>query len=154
VDKFNSESGKRVRGVHPDGLEVLKAYEWPGNIRELRNAVERAVILCDGDFICVEHLPPDMAGRAPDKGSFRFPFGLTLDAVEKEYILSSLERNGGNKARTAEMLGVSEKTLYNKLNRYAAEARGDFPFVRKAANPPPAPANELARSADAALGRG
>jgi two-component system response regulator HydG len=100
----------------------------------LRNAVERAVILCEGDFITREHLPPDMAARAPDKGSFRLPFGLTLDVVEKEYILTSLERNGGNKARTAEMLGVSEKTLYNKLNRYAAEARGDSPFARKASH--------------------
>ena len=131
ADKFSAESGKRVRGAHPDALEVLKTYDWPGNIRELRNAVERAVILCEGEFITREHLPPDMAGRGPERGSFRLPFGLTLDAVEKEYILTSLERNGGNKARTAEMLGVSEKTLYNKLNRYAAEARGDFRFVRK-----------------------
>ena len=154
VDKFNSDSGKRVRGVHADALEVLKAYDWPGNIRELRNAVERALILCEGDFIAVEHLPPDMAGRTPDKGSFRLPFGLTLDAVEKEYILTSLERNGGNKARTAEMLGVSEKTLYNKLNRYAAEARGDSPFARKASNAPSGAAADIARAADAAVGRG
>src|SRR5690606_28672924 len=95
------------------------------------NCVERAVILCDDEYITRDHLPPDMSGRAPEKAQFRLPFGLTLDAVEREYILCSLERNGGNKARTAEMLGVSEKTLYNKLNRYAAEARGDFPYVRK-----------------------
>ena len=153
VEKFNSDSGKRVRGVQADALEVLKAYDWPGNIRELRNAVERALILCEGDLIAIEHLPPDMAGRAPDKGSFRLPFGLTLDAVEKEYILTSLERNGGNKARTAEMLGVSEKTLYNKLNRYAAEARGDFPFARKPANSP-STGPDLSRTADGAVGRG
>jgi two-component system, NtrC family, response regulator HydG len=154
VDKFSAESGKRVRGADQDALEVFKAYEWPGNIRELRNAVERAVILCDGEFITPEQLPPDMAGRAPEKGSFRLPFGLTLDAVEKEYILTSLERNGGNKARTAEMLGVSEKTLYNKLNRYAAESRGDFPFARK-------PSQQVSRTStdvppgatDVALGR-
>ncbi len=123
VEKFNNDSGKRVSGVHPDALEVLKNYDWPGNIRELRNAVERAVILCDAELITGEHLPPDMAGKGPEKQSFRLPFGLPLDTVEKEYILGSLQRNGGNKARTAEILGVSEKTLYNKLNRYAAEAR-------------------------------
>ncbi|MGQ0503780.1 MAG: helix-turn-helix domain-containing protein, partial [Myxococcaceae bacterium] len=123
VVKFNHDSGKRVNGVHPDALEVLKNYDWPGNIRELRNAVERAVILCDNDLINQEHLPPDMAGKGPEKQSFRIPFGLTLDTVEKDYILGSLQRNGGNKARTAEILGVSEKTLYNKINRYAAEAR-------------------------------
>jgi two-component system response regulator HydG len=154
VDKFNSDSGKRVRGVDADALEVLKGYDWPGNIRELRNAVERAVILCEGDFITREHLPPDMAGRAPDKGSFRLPFGLTLDVVEKEYILTSLERNGGNKARTAEMLGVSEKTLYNKLNRYAAEARGDSPFARKASHQSSTGQADVVSARDAALGRG
>jgi two-component system response regulator HydG len=125
IEKFNSESGKRVQGVHPDALEVLRNYEWPGNIRELKNAIERAVILCDGELILRDQLPPDMAGRGPDKQAFRLPYGLTLDAVEKEYILGSLQRNGGNKARTAEILGVSEKTLYNKLNRYAAEARAE-----------------------------
>jgi DNA-binding NtrC family response regulator len=125
VDKFNSESGKHVHGVHPDALEILKNYDWPGNIRELRNSVERALILSDGDLIAVDHLPPDMAGRAPERQVFKVPFGLTLDAVEKEYILGSLQRNGGNKARTADILGVSEKTLYNKLNRYAQESRGE-----------------------------
>jgi DNA-binding NtrC family response regulator len=123
VEKFNGESAKRVHGVHPEAMEVLRNYDWPGNIRELRNAVERAVILCDGELILRDHLPPDMAGRGPDRQTFKIPYGLTLDVVEREYILGSLQRHGGNKARTAETLGVSEKTLYNKLNRYAAEAR-------------------------------
>jgi len=134
IDKFNADSGKKVSGAAPDALEILKSYEWPGNIRELRNCVERAVILCDGELIRREHLPPDMAGRTPEKQAFKIPFGLTLDTVEKEYILGSLQRNGGNKARTAEILGVSEKTLYNKLNRYAAEARGERPGAKAAAN--------------------
>ncbi|MDY7227931.1 enhancer binding protein Nla6 [Hyalangium rubrum] len=123
VEKFRGDSAKRVTGVHPEAMEVLKGHEWPGNIRELRNAVERAVILCDGELITREHLPPDMAGKSPERHTFRLPYGLSLDAVEREYILGSLQRNGNNKARTAEILGVSEKTLYNKLNRYAAEAR-------------------------------
>jgi len=123
VDKFNGESSKRVSGVHPEAMEIFKGYDWPGNIRELRNSVERAVILCEGELLMRDHLPPDMAGKGPEKQSFKLPYGLTLDAVEREYILGSLQRNSGNKARTAEILGVSEKTLYNKLNRYAAEAR-------------------------------
>jgi DNA-binding NtrC family response regulator len=123
VEKFKGDSAKRLSGVHPDAMEMLKNHDWPGNIRELRNAVERAVILCDGELILREHLPPDMVGKGPERHSFRLPYGLSLDAVEREYILGSLQRNGNNKARTAESLGVSEKTLYNKLNRYAAEAR-------------------------------
>jgi len=123
VEKFNQDSGKHVTGVHPQAMELLRAYDWPGNIRELRNAVERAVILSDGELITRDHLPPDMAGKGPERHVFRIGYGLTLDAVEKEYILGSLQRNANNKARTAEVLGVSEKTLYNKLNRYSAEAR-------------------------------
>lgn len=133
VEKFNTDSRKHIAGIHPQAIEVLKNYEWPGNIRELRNAVERAVILCDDDLILSEHLPPDMGGRGPERQIFKTAYGLPIDLIEKEYILGSLQRNSGNKARTAEILGVSEKTLYNKLNRYAAESRGIAP---------PAPAME------------
>ncbi|HLT30108.1 MAG TPA: sigma-54 dependent transcriptional regulator [Myxococcaceae bacterium] len=123
IHRFNDESGKRVSGVHPDAMQLLKAHAWPGNIRELRNAVERAVILCEGELILSEHLPPDLGPRSGEKETFNLPFGLTLDVIEREYLLASLKRNNGNKARTADRLGISEKTLYNKLNRYAAEAR-------------------------------
>ncbi len=125
IEKFNEESAKHITGMHPEALDVLKNYDWPGNIRELRNAVERAVILCDGDLIQRDQLPPDMAGKGPERQTFRLSYGLPLDLVEKEYILGTLLRNSGNKARTAESLGVSEKTLYNKLNRYAAESKAE-----------------------------
>jgi len=123
IHKFNEESGKHVSGVHSESMALLRDHDWPGNIRELRNAVERAVILCDGELIHRDHLPPDLGPRSGEKETFRIPFGLTMDVVEREYLLASLRRNNGNKARTADGLGVSEKTLYNKLNRYAAEAR-------------------------------
>ncbi len=123
IEKFNGETGKRVQGVSPAALGVLQTYAWPGNIRELRNTVERAMILVDGDVIGEEHLPPDMQGSRPEAAMLRIPLGIAMDKVEKEYILASLQKNGGNKARTAEVLGISEKTLYNKLNRYTAEAR-------------------------------
>jgi DNA-binding NtrC family response regulator len=123
IEKFNAETGKRVQGVAPAALQTLQGYAWPGNIRELRNTLERAMILVDGDVIGEEHLPPDLQASRPEAAMMRVPLGLPMDKVEKEYILASLQRNGGNKARTAEVLGISEKTLYNKLNRYAAEAR-------------------------------
>jgi DNA-binding NtrC family response regulator len=123
IEKFNGETGKHVQGVSPPALAVLQGYAWPGNIRELRNPVERAMILTDGDTIDVEHLPPDMRPSRGESAVLRVPLGMQLREVEKEYILASLQRNTGNKARTAEVLGISEKTLYNKLNRYAAVAR-------------------------------
>ena len=123
IEKYNAETGKRVQGVTPAAMAILQGYAWPGNIRELRNTVERAMILTDGDVLGEEHLPPDMQASRPEAAMLRVPLGIPLDKVEKEFILASLQRNGGNKARTAEILGISEKTLYNKLNRYAAEAR-------------------------------
>jgi DNA-binding NtrC family response regulator len=123
IEKFNGETGKRVQGVTPAALATLQGYAWPGNIRELRNSLERAMILVDGDVIGEEHLPPDLQASRPEATTLRVPLGIPMDKVEKEYILASLQKNGGNKARTAEILGISEKTLYNKLNRYAAEAR-------------------------------
>jgi DNA-binding NtrC family response regulator len=123
VEKYNAETGKRVQGVAPGALATLQGYAWPGNIRELRNTVERAMILTDGEVIGEEHLPPDMQASRPEAATLRVPLGVPLDKVEKDYILASLQKNGGNKARTAESLGISEKTLYNKLNRYTAEAR-------------------------------
>jgi DNA-binding NtrC family response regulator len=123
IEKFNGETGKKVQGVTPAALATLQGYAWPGNIRELRNTLERAMILVDGDVIGEEHLPPDMQSSRPEAAMLRVPLGIPMDRVEKDYILASLQRNGGNKARTAEVLGISEKTLYNKLNRWAAEAR-------------------------------
>jgi DNA-binding NtrC family response regulator len=81
------------------------------------------MILVDGDLIGEEHLPPDMRPHAGEQAALRLPLGLELREVEREYLLASLERNGGNKARPAEGLGISEKTLYNKLHRYAARAQ-------------------------------
>ncbi len=123
IEKFNGETGKHVQGVSPGAMEILQSYGWPGNIRELRNTVERAMILTDGDAIDAEHLPPDMRPSRPEAATLRVPLGIELREVEKEYILASLRKNAGNKARTADVLGISEKTLYNKLNRYAARAR-------------------------------
>jgi DNA-binding NtrC family response regulator len=127
VEKFNAETGKRVQGITPAATAILQACPWPGNIRELRNVVERAMIMVDGDVIGVEHLPPELKPPPPAEAMLWLPLGLTVDRVEKEYILASLRRNGGNKARTAEALGIAEKTLYNKLSRYAAEERGQAP---------------------------
>ena len=118
VERFKAETGKRVAGFSPGALRVLQAYAWPGNVRELRNVVERAVILCDGEIIREEQLPPELEPKALEAATLRIPLGETLDEVERQYLLASLRRHQGNKARTAEALGISEKTLYNKLHRY------------------------------------
>ncbi|HXN54716.1 MAG TPA: sigma-54 dependent transcriptional regulator [Myxococcales bacterium] len=122
LDKFTREGGGRAQGVTAPALKHLQDYAWPGNIRELRNTLERAVILCGGGPIEVEHLPPDIAAAgAGESAYFKLPYGLSLRDIEKEYILASLNRLQNNKARTALALGISEKTLYNKLSRYSGK---------------------------------
>ena len=122
IDRFSREGGKRVQGVSPQAVKLLQEYAWPGNIRELRNTLERAVILCGPGMIDVEHLPAELATGGGESAYLKLPFGLPLREVEKEYILNSLSRLQNNKARTAQALGISEKTLYNKLYRYSGKA--------------------------------
>ena len=104
----------------PEAMEKLQHHEWPGNVRELANAVEHASILCDELPIGTEHLPDRFGTRrlridAPAAPNLASP--ITLRDLEMQAIYQSLERNGGNKPKTAEELGISLKTLYNKLNQ-------------------------------------
>ena len=100
-------------------MKVLSDYAWPGNIRELRNTLERAVILCGSGLIEPEHLPSELAAGGGESAYLKLPYGLPLREVEKEYILATLTRLANNKAKTSQALAISEKTLYTKLYRYS-----------------------------------
>ena len=121
---INSKHGKHVRGVGAEVMDIFMSHTWPGNIRELRNVLERAAIVCDRDLIGRAHLPSEFGkalGKAPsDLSSMRFPIGTTVDAIERELILQTLQTTGNNKTRAAELLGISLKTLHNKLKEYGA----------------------------------
>jgi DNA-binding NtrC family response regulator len=119
IEKFSKEGGKKLQGVSPTAMKLLCDYAWPGNIRELRNTLERAVILCGSELIEPEHLPAELASGGGESAYLKLPYGLPLREIEKEYILATLHRLQNNKARTAQALGISEKTLYNKLYRYS-----------------------------------
>lgn len=126
IARFAAEAGKRVHGASPEALRLLSDYAWPGNIRELRNSIERAVLLCEGQEITADDLPSDVV-RATDQAALNLPLGLALSDVTRAYIEAMLVREGGNKSRAAQALGISEKTLYNKLQRYAADDRRSTP---------------------------
>ena len=98
--------------------ECLLKYDWPGNIRELRNALEQAIILGDGKRITRSDLPPHIGKTGRGKMVF---VTKPLSEVEKQYILRVLEETEGNKARAATILGISRETLYQKLKQYQAE---------------------------------
>ncbi len=122
--EISEKHGKAVSGVGADVMEMFKSYPWPGNVRELRNVLERSAIASDRGTITRQHLPSDF-GRTPATmasglGGLRFPIGTTVDAVERELILQTLAATNQNKTRAADLLGISLKTLHNKLKEYEA----------------------------------
>ncbi len=110
-------------GVGPaltlDALEALKSHIWPGNVRELANAIEHATILCDSGPISADHLPAQLHRRQLNGAAAVRPGPVSLRDLEMQAIYQSLERNGGSKPKAADELGISLKTLYNKLNSVA-----------------------------------
>ena len=119
IEEFNARDHRNVKAVSPEAMRVLERYDWPGNVRELRNVIERATILTRGELIELAHLPAlDAAtpAESEDGGVIIAP-GMTVDEAEQKLIVATLESAGGNKTRAAEMLGISLKTLHNKLNK-------------------------------------
>ena len=105
-------------------MYILERYQWPGNIRELRNVIERATILAEGEFIEPRHLPPTLVARGEETlPTVTLSPGTTVDEAERRLILLTLEHTRNNKTRAAEILGISLKTLHNKLNRMKSEGR-------------------------------
>ncbi len=162
VRDFARANSKQISGVDNACLEALKARAWPGNARELRNVIERAVIVSTSPLITVADLPTEGAlampaaqnattPQAPETPSSAdpeqsalaaastpaqgLPVGQPLREVERQLILKTLEMAGGNRVRAAEILGISPKTLYNKLGRYHAKSESD--------KPEPEPADEV-----------
>ncbi|MGH7932539.1 MAG: sigma-54-dependent transcriptional regulator [Candidatus Binataceae bacterium] len=119
--EIQQPEGKNISGVDAECLEVLKSYRWPGNVRQLRNIIERALIVARGPLVSLADLPADLKRTGSASASFELKLGTSLDEVERELILKTLDYVGGNKSRAAEILGVSLKTLYNRLERYQSK---------------------------------
>ena len=122
LKEVNAKHGRQVASIGTEVMDLFKSYPWPGNVRELRNVIERAAIACDRGTIGRQHLPSDF-GHAPvtessELSGLRFPVGTTVDAAERELILQTLAATNQNKTRAAELLGISLKTLHNKLKEY------------------------------------
>jgi transcriptional regulator with PAS, ATPase and Fis domain len=109
---------KNISEIDEECIRKLQAYNFPGNIRELRNIIERAVILTDGNVLLPSSLPNDLFY---ENKSYSTPMTEKLDEVEKLHILKVLEETEGNKTKTAELLGIGLTTLYRKLKEYKIE---------------------------------
>ena len=120
ISEFNAQNKKAVRGVDPEALRILHQYAWPGNVRELRNVIERAVILSNGEFIEADQLPGDLSdgGRGPRVPSVDLTAGMSVHEAERQLIELTLAHTRNNKTRAAEILGITTKTLQNKLKRF------------------------------------
>jgi DNA-binding NtrC family response regulator len=123
--------------IVPEVVDKLRAYSWPGNVRQLRNCLERAVLLANDGRITVNELPPEVSGRTNGAAPFvSSPSGVagppdtgglsaagSLRDVEKQQIIAALEQTGWHRGKAAEMLGISPSTLYRRLRDYNLEGR-------------------------------
>jgi len=122
VPHFNAIYKKQVRTIAPEAWRYLRSYSWPGNVRELKNVIQRAVLMAKGEELTADLLPLRIRAAAETTAAGQpFPIraGMTLDAVEKEFILMTLALTGGNKKEAAQKLGISRRALYDKLRKHS-----------------------------------
>jgi len=117
---YRDKNQKGVKEISNKTMDLLSRYDWPGNIRELENCLERAVIMARGEVIAPADLPPpiQVLSRKEEGQTLDFPSGISLEEVERALILKTLEETGGNRSRAAEILGINRRTLLNKLKEY------------------------------------
>ena len=122
VDAYNSEFRKRVRGVTDGAMKLLQSYGWPGNIRELRNAVERAMLLVEGDQLTAEQFPLAAAASANLTERVALPAaGIDLDQLERSLVVQALERSGWNQTRAAGLLGLNRDQIRYRIEKFKLE---------------------------------
>ena len=121
LDMFQERMQKKLRGISPDALELLAAYAYPGNVRELMNIMERAVALCRGELILARDLPPELSDVQLARLSRPGKSGPNLEELERNYIKHILDLAGGVRTRAAEILGISRVSLWRKMKKYGLE---------------------------------
>jgi len=121
IDVFNREFRKAIRGVSPEALQLLETYRWPGNIRELRNAVERAMLLAEGDHLTPDLLPV-ITSRASTAQTMELPHeGVNLEALERELVVQALRRTAGNQTKAAALLGLNRDQIRYRIEKFSLE---------------------------------
>ncbi len=124
ISDINAKHGRNVSMISEAVMNIFSGYAWPGNVRELRNVLERAIIVCEGSVIETKHLPPgfgQVIAKPPvvEANAVRLGVGTTVGEAERLLIMKTLESTNNNKTRAAEILGISLKTLHNKLKEYS-----------------------------------
>ena len=118
IRRYNLENGRQVKRVSDAALRLFEQYSWPGNVRELENFIERAVVIASGDILTPDDFPRELITGGPRPKSATIEAGLSIHEMEKQLILATLEAEGGNQTKAADRLGISSRTLRNKLHEY------------------------------------
>ena len=118
LERFAKSFKKKVKEIDPDCMRLLEAYEWPGNVRQLNNTIQRAVLMSQDKVLSCEHLPTNFSPRKVENPKIHFELGTSLDDIEKEMLTWVLEKTNDNRTKTAELLGISRRSLYSKLEKY------------------------------------
>jgi Nif-specific regulatory protein len=118
LERYSAENGKRITRISTPAIEMLTRYHWPGNIRELENCIERAVLLCEDDVIRSEHLPPSLQMIRKDDTSVKASFTEIVANKERELIVDALKKCGGQQRKAARELGLTERILGYKIKKY------------------------------------
>jgi Nif-specific regulatory protein len=131
LDRFNREAGRRIRGFTAEAMEQMRRYRWPGNVREMKNVIERAVVLCEGPQIEVGDLMLSKLATSGETNEASVPTDeftpLTLEELERRHIRATLVATGWNKSQTAQILGIERSTLDRKIRRYGLKRELKLP---------------------------
>jgi Nif-specific regulatory protein len=123
LEKYTKEHGKNIRRISTPAIDMLMAYHWPGNVRELENAMERAVVLCDGNVIYGHHLPPTLQTAEASGTAVRVSLAEAVASYEKDLIQDVLKLTRGNRRKAARQLNTTERILNYKVKRYGIDCR-------------------------------
>jgi DNA-binding NtrC family response regulator len=131
IDRYNREFRKRVQGLTPPAAELLEQYRWPGNIRELRNAIERAMLLAEGEWLQPDAFPT--LSRGASSWTFRLPpGGLRLEDVERQLVVQALERAGGNQTHAGQLLGINRDQVRYRIEKFGLPRRAERADTKEA----------------------
>ena len=118
---YSAKNQKQMNGFTPSALDALAGWRWPGNVRELENAIERAVVLCRGDRLDVDDLPPCVRGGSGGRRRVTFEVGTPLKNVERQMIEETLRYCNGDKSLAASLMGITARTIYRREAEWAQE---------------------------------
>jgi Nif-specific regulatory protein len=123
LEKFSREHGKSIKRISTPAIDMLVSYHWPGNVREMENALERAVLMCEGQVIHAHHLPPSLQTAEASGTVTRVSLADAVVAYEKDLIQDALKTTRGNRAKAARLLDATERILNYKIKKYAVDVR-------------------------------